>query len=361
MVDTKPMLKAFAPDDMPPHTPPCSGPTKRAPLTSAGTLIGQVIEGYEVLGLLGEGGWGRVFHVREQRSRRELVLKRLRPELQDTLNEHPNVAKRFEYEVRAAQSVNHPNLIQAMDYKSHSSIGPFIIMEYRKGTTLHTILSQTGPLSIPQLQMCFGQICAGLEALHNNQIIYRDLKPSNVYLVPIYGYELVKLLDFGSALIPHTERISQTGQIVGTPLYMSPEQIISPSQITHRSDIYALGMVFYEALTGTPLFKENNPLKLFQLHNNKNKPFDYRNIPLCIIDALSRILHPDPDQRPDTIQNTWSILESALNEATQSQAPPPMYSLSSTSLNAVEATEHIDTESNCPATLPENQSLYPPD
>lgn len=273
---------------------------------------GQQVGPYQLMRQLGEGGWGKVYLAEDTTSGRQVAIKFLRREFQTQIDDPVNTLKRFEHEVRAAQSVTHPNLIQVFDYKRGSSKGPYIVMEYQQGETLQERLYTHGAIPPTELITLFGQISEGLAAVHRRGIVYRDLKPSNIYLIPIYGYELVKLLDFGNALVPQLGRLSVEDQIIGTPLYMSPEQIVSPAEITTQSDIYAFGMLFYEALTGEPLFKEKNPPKLFRLHCSDNKPLHHPKITRSLRSVLSKLLDQNPEKRPHSIEFAWCLLEDAL-------------------------------------------------
>lgn len=278
------------------------------------SLVGETVEQYHLETKLGEGGHGQVYLATDMRCGRQVAIKLLQPELRELIEPEEQIRtnRRFAREVHATQSLCHPNLIQVLDYQAHSEYGPYFVMEYLKGYTLKDMLKMKPRLLKDELLMVFGQICDGLQAVHEKGIVYRDLKPGNVYIVPIYRHKLVKLLDFGIALLPRTSRLTQRGEILGTPQYMSPEQILDPAKISHLSDVYSFGMLFYFMLTGERLIKEKNLTKLFAAHCRDQKPMDHPLATIPISRALSKLLMMNPDSRPQSITEAWGLLESAL-------------------------------------------------
>lgn len=277
-------------------------------------LVGQTLDQYFFERKLGQGGNGQVYLAADVDSGRRVALKLLRAELRDEIepDERELTTRRFSREVWTAQSLCHPNLIQVLDYRADSRLGPYFAMEYLEGETLKQRWKRERPLPKEDLMAIFGQVAAGLAKIHEEEIVYRDLKPGNIYLVPIYRHVLVKLLDFGIALLPRTKRLTRRGELVGTPQYMSPEQILDPMNISPRSDIYSFGVLFYYMLTGSPLFQAKTPTEIFRMHCQNNKPLKHPAVTPPLRKALASMLLVDPQQRPSTIQEAWGALEQAL-------------------------------------------------
>jgi len=221
---------------------------------------GEKLGSYEILALLGAGGFGEVYRAKDLKLGREVALKVLRGEL----SRDPERLRRFEREARAASALNHPNIITVHDVGSVDST-PFMVMELVDGQTLREVLSR-GPLAPEELLRIAGQMADGLAKAHGAGIVHRDLKPENV-MVSVDGW--VKILDFGLAKLanaPFFDSAQMTadregtasGMILGTISYMSPEQA-SGSEIDFRSDQFALGSILYEAATGRRPFQRDTP------------------------------------------------------------------------------------------------------
>jgi len=216
-------------------------------------LIGHRIGSYIVDRELGSGGTGTVYLCRHTLIEREVAVK----VLHDDQARDPDQVARFFQEARAAAEIGHPNIIVIIDYGSLPTTGgarTYVMMESLDGESLDKRLERGGP-SLDDITHILGQVASALVACHGKGIIHRDLKPSNIYLChrsfdPLF----VKLLDFGIAKLtapaPGVRR-TQYGVVIGTPAYMSPEQCDGKGAIDHRSDIYSLGVVLYEMLTGT--------------------------------------------------------------------------------------------------------------
>ncbi|HEY9718812.1 MAG TPA: serine/threonine-protein kinase, partial [Trichormus sp.] len=224
---------------------------------------------YEQLGLIGTGGMGRVYKVRERSGQlnRLMALKLLRSELAND----PTAVKRFQLEVLAAKELHHPNLVRIFDCGVSQDGNPYFTMELIEGESLATVLQRESTVDVARAVAVFVQVCAALSEAHEHNIIHRDLKPSNILLTrSADGTEVVKLVDFGVAKIlpapgKDTFTITKTGEIFGSPTYMSPEQC-QGEKTDARSDIYALGCVMYESLTGHPPIYSENPVKTLLGH-----------------------------------------------------------------------------------------------
>ncbi|HEY9786329.1 MAG TPA: serine/threonine-protein kinase, partial [Candidatus Obscuribacterales bacterium] len=222
---------------------------------------------YEILATLGQGGMGTVYRVRNKELDKQFALKVLRSELAFDRE----AVKRFEHEVKAAQSLSHPNLVSVYDFGIGDDGSPFYVMDLIEGETLAGIFRQDGALPFLRVLDIFSQACDALQYAHDHNVIHRDLKPSNILIAKTEdGSDLVKIVDFGIAKIlptPGRETLSltKTAEIFGSPVYMSPEQC-KGDRVDFRSDIYSLGCVLHEALCGRPPFAGENPVKTLLAH-----------------------------------------------------------------------------------------------
>lgn len=240
------------------------------------TEVPAVIDGrYDVVKQIGQGAMGSVFKVTDERLHKTFALKILRPELaSDRLN-----VKRFEQEARAAKELTHPNLVPVYDYKVPDAGSPYMVMDFLDGESLSDLIKSQGYLDVPRALNIFIQICEGLEYAHQQGVIHRDVKPSNIILTKTSDSDedFVKIVDFGIAkVLPiaggETANLTQTGEVLGSPLYMSPEQC-QGQKLDGRTDIYSLGCVMYEALTGKSPFAAENAVAIILRHLNED-PID---------------------------------------------------------------------------------------
>jgi len=214
---------------------------------------GAIIGGeYKIQKLIGKGGMGEIYLAEHINLGRECALKVLPPE---SVTE--NGWMRFQIEAKAVAKLNHVNILQVSDLGIHEGCLPFYAMEYVAGKNLAELLSQHGPMPLPQALEIFKQICDGMEHAHRNGIIHRDLKPGNIMVASGKGRPLVKILDFGLAKLTQADRHQQSltavGDVFGSPFYMSPEQCAG-ERVDNRSDIYSIGCTLFECLTGRPPF-----------------------------------------------------------------------------------------------------------
>jgi serine/threonine protein kinase len=200
----------------------------------------------EIIELLGQGGMGAVYKARQKQLDRLVALKILPPEISQT----EAFAERFTREARSLAKLSHPRIVSVYDF-GHTKEGLYyFIMEFIDGTDLRRVI-QSGALSADEALAIVPQICEALQFAHEEGVVHRDIKPENILLdkrgrVKIADFGLAKLLDRPAAVYT----LTQAGQRMGTPHYMAPEQIEHPGQVDHRADIYSLGVVFYEMLTG---------------------------------------------------------------------------------------------------------------
>ena len=264
-------------------------------------MIDQVLGHYRIIQKIGSGGMGDVYRARDGRLDRDVAIKILRPaSIAD-----PDRLRRFEQEARAAAAQNHPNIVAIYDIGTHEG-SPYIVSELLEGETLRQKLIG-GPISVRQCTDYGRQIASGLVAAHERRIIHRDLKPENLFVT---RDGQVKILDFGIAKLtsPETEDnssiISMTtqtkvGTVLGTVGYMSPEQLRGKA-VDHRSDIFSLGAILYEMLTGTRAFKGETEVDTMMavLHQDPNEITASKgNIPLVFEQIVQRCLEKEPENR----------------------------------------------------------------
>ena len=203
-------------------------------------MIGQTVSHYKIVEKLGEGGMGVVYRAHDTKLDRDVALKFLPPYLAS----EPGQKERFFQEARAASALNHPNITTIHEIDEHYE-QIFIAMELVEGKTLKELI-KAEPLPIKKVLDIAIQVCDGLTAAAEKQVVHRDIKSDNIILTPKMQ---VKIMDFGLAKLKGTTKLTQTGSTVGTAAYMSPEQA-SGEEVDHRSDIFSFGVVLYELLTG---------------------------------------------------------------------------------------------------------------
>lgn len=235
--------------------------------------IGKTIGGlYRIEKKLGEGGMGVVYVVEHINLNKKFAMKLVSKQVAD----NPEVIARLRHEAIATSKIEHDNIVNVINLDQTPEGDLYIIMELLKGEPLSNIIQKEGRLHPKRVIEIAIQVCKALEAAHKLGIVHRDLKPENIFIIDKEGKEFVKILDFGISLLKSKEteavRLTKTGQILGTPLYMSPEQAQGRTDIDHKTDIYSLGIIIYEMLTGSPPFTGDNYFQLLWQHVNAEPP-----------------------------------------------------------------------------------------
>jgi eukaryotic-like serine/threonine-protein kinase len=258
---------------------------------------------YRVEALIGEGGMGKVYRARQFALDKVVVLKVLRHTL---LSDERTVA-RFQREAKAASRLNHPNSISVLDFGQADDGALFIAMEYVAGQDLHQILSREWPLGEARVVRIAMQILSALSDAHGAGVIHRDLKPENIMVEQRRNEpDFVKVLDFGIAKITDSQdegpALTRAGFVCGTPEYMSPEQARG-AVLDHRSDLYAVGVILYQLMTGLLPFESDSAVGFATKHLTEEPPPPTRRRPDARISPgmerlILRVLSKDPDDRP---------------------------------------------------------------
>src|ERR1700682_3594683 len=270
-------------------------PPPGAPYAQSEELVGMFLaERYEILELLGQGGMGAVYKARDTELGRLVALKLIRPDLAS----NPEILRRFKQELILAREVTHRNVIRIFDLGQAKGF-KFITMEFVEGRDLRAVLRERGKLPPDETVRVIAQICRALESAHAAGVVHRDLKPQNIMLD---GKDRVYVMDFGIAHSLETPGMTQTGVLMGTPEYMSPEQA-KGIKVDARSDLFALGIIFYEMLTGISPYKADTSLATLLKRTQERPPPPAEvdaTIPKAISDVVMKCLEIDRDQRYST-------------------------------------------------------------
>jgi serine/threonine-protein kinase len=270
-----------------------------------GDLTGQTINNrYLVEGKLGEGGFGAVYKAKQTQMNRLVALKVLHP----AMAKDAQVVGRFKREAQASSLLRAPHTVQVYDFDQTPEGMMFLAMEMLQGKSLHQILQDEGPLEPMRLVKVMDGIADSLGEAHTQGIVHRDIKPENIYLEPRPTPDFVKVLDFGIAKIVSGDGLASqgpaltaAGQTLGTLEYMSPEQLMG-QPLDGRSDLYALGILAFEMLTGRLPFEARTPGDMITAHLKKVPPppssvAPERNIPPTLDQVLARLLEKQRDKR----------------------------------------------------------------
>ncbi len=291
-------------------------------------LIGAFVgERFLVKRKLGEGGMGVVYEAEQTAIGRKVALKVVHPHLTDE-----SLLARFRNEAAAASRLDHPNTITVFDFGETAAGSPYIAMEFIEGASLDGEIRRGGALEWRRAARITAQICGSLANAHESGIVHRDLKPENVMLLERGGEkDIVKVLDFGIAKIMEGDgtdqrlALTRTGMVLGTPQYMSPEQIRG-EKVDARSDIYSTGVIVYQMLTGALPFESENPMGLLTKHLMDEPPPFVRTNPAVQVPAgferlVMRMLAKGPGERPQSMREVADRVDALLVPPSAVAAP----------------------------------------
>jgi serine/threonine protein kinase len=289
-------------------------------------LIGKVIDRkYRLVRLLGEGGMGAVYEAEHTKINRKVAVKLMKPEVA----KYPEAVERFMREAQAASAIGHPNIIEIEDIGESEDGTVFMVMEMLKGQTLAERLSETTRLPPDRAVGIILQVLSALLATHRKGIIHRDLKPENIYLsIDARMREEVKLLDFGASKVRGPDagglRLTRTGTVMGTPYYLSPEQARGSQDITEQVDIWAVGVVLFEMLTGRPPYEGESYNELLSKILMEPVP-DIRQIEPAVSAELAAVIGKAlAKDRKERYRNAAEVIEALLpfhSAANESMTP----------------------------------------
>ncbi len=288
------------------------------------SLVGTIVaDKYEIVSMVGQGAMGALYKARHVEIGREVAVK----VIHDRPSTNPAQFARFKQEARLAASLSHPNLCETYDYGELPDGRGYQIMGFINGKSLAEHLKTSGVFAPERAIKLMIQICDGLKHAHNKNLVHRDLKPSNIMLSDESGVDFVKIVDFGIAKmvspgdLPQSQSLTQTGEVFGSPLYMSPEQC-QGYPLDARTDIYSLGCVLYELLTGSVPFKGDNAVQTILKHlNEKPQSFDVVRPDLSFDKRLEDIVHKCLQKNADHRYQTAEELQRALREVVPSDCP----------------------------------------
>lgn len=289
------------------------------------SLVGQTLDGKVLLeAVLGQGGMGAVYRGKHLLLERAVAVKILRPEIVAV----DGVTERFFREARMAASIDHPNIVTVFDFGTLPSGGAYLILELIDGVSLRALLQEKVFVEPPLALAVFREICGAVEVAHRKGIVHRDLKPENIMLKRLDGDGvMIKVLDFGLAKVVEaaetSSSITRTGEILGTPVYMSPEHC-DGAELDARSDVYSLAIILYEMLASQPPFR-GRIASVLTSHIQK-PPMSMREvnpqIPPVIDEVVLGALEKKPEDRPASTKDFWEKLEAAYEEAFGEKPPP---------------------------------------
>ena len=280
----------------------------------ADPLLGKVLNGkFKIQSQLATGGMGTIYKGEQMPLGRTVAIKVLIPNVTSRQLD-PNFHKRFSLEASILSKLQHPNIVTVFDYgRIEDADGEryFMAMEYLEGETLFRRIRRLGRLPPPEAMRIAKQIARGLREAHKQGVVHRDLKPSNVMLCASEdGEEAVKILDFGlvKVLSDDSEELTQQGAFLGSPRFMSPEQI-SHGKVDLRTDVYSLGVILYQLLCGKVPFESDKSIQILMAHLQQPVPrMKDRNpeveIPEPLESLVMRCLSKDPEGRPVTMLNS---------------------------------------------------------
>lgn len=322
--------------------------------TPGTTLIGTAIGNYQIISELGAGAMGEVYLGEHPQIGRRVAIK----VLVESLANNQAMAERFMSEARAVNKINHPNIIQIFDFGQLPDGRLYYTMEYLQGRELKHVLKEHAPLSLQSTADVLRQISGALQAAHSMGVVHRDLKPENIFVVENDQGFTVKILDFGIAKLLEpgmgVSHRTSTGMIMGTPLYMSPEQAAGDvKKISAQSDIYALGVIAYQMLSARLPIDAPTTAQILAMHiTEPPTPLSTvaQGIPASVAAVVEGALAKEPELRPRTAQEFYESFARACMGAAPGAVAIPL-TLPGQSMVGSSSTAGISSAGETPTTL----------
>ncbi len=305
-------------------------------------LLGtQLLNRYEIRRIVADGGMGRVYEARDAQLDKRVAIKVLHPEVA----RDPVSLERFKREYEISKDLPHAHIVEVLDFQEAAPGRYIMVMEFLDGEELRALLKRETRVSAAKMVRVLSQVAIGLDEAHRREFVHRDLKPDNIFLCDSEAGPIVKVLDFGSVRINKNRQMSKLtslGTTIGSPFYMSPEQAQGKEELDHRADVFALGAIAYESLTGqVPFSGANGPAILLQILTKNPPPVTTRvdpsvGLPAALDDVIDDALAKKPETRTPTVgafadafgrafglqgdHNVWATmpvlqLEAQINEA----------------------------------------------
>jgi serine/threonine protein kinase len=280
---------------------------------------------YKIERLIGQGGFGRVYSAKDVRLGRAVAIKVIRPDLAGARA----FVDRFRSEGTALAKFRHPGIVPIYDIREHEGL-IYYVMPLIEGETVRAKLEKRGKVAPKETQRILVELCDCLAATHRGGIVHRDIKPDNVILEGMLGKAL--LMDFGIAKTTKELEESTGGVLMGTPTYMSPEQVSGDSQLDHRSDIYSVGVMAYHMLTGNPPFRGNSAHAVLAGHvTDRPEPIRKRNpsVPRDLAEAVEKCLEKLPEDRFQSAGELSAALQNVVfaSDSEVEEAAPVNYAM----------------------------------
>lgn len=314
----------------------CGFPVAEASAPDEDRFVGTTLPGgHQILDLISVGGMGRVYRAEQSVLGRTVAVKIVHPHLMAD----ENSAARFLTEARAASQLNHPNSVAVFDFGRTDAGQPYLVMEFLRGKDLAQVAYEEGPLPFSRIVDVLRQVLAALGEAHDLGIVHRDLKPENIILQPLRrGGDFVKVVDFGLAKLRADAKspgVTSPGIVCGTPDYMAPEQGRG-DVIDGRSDLYSVGVILFQLLTGRLPFEAETPTQVVMMHMSIPAPdprqvCPKRQIPAALAEVVKKALAKSPAQRyqdahefAEALQDALNSLEEDAPQSTDSFFPPSL-------------------------------------
>jgi serine/threonine-protein kinase len=267
--------------------------------------VGQIVSGtYRIVRRVGGGGMGEIYEAAHARLAGRYAIKILRPEVAGS-----DASARFQREAKVTSALQHPNVVQVVDFNTLEGGAPYLVMEFLDGPELAEVMKRSGPVPLPRVVCYAKQIASGLMAAHDKKIIHRDLKPQNIFVLTVIGHddEVIKIVDFGiSKRIEATTTVTSPSAVLGTVHYMSPEQARGRvDEIDARTDQFSFAVIVYEMLTGEDAFRGDDVSSLVYQIVHEDPPALAAPgglIPPAVASVLKRALAKDKERRFPTVK-----------------------------------------------------------